>query len=373
MSSKAKAILKKYPLCSRCLERQVRLKAKYPTDTKECFICGNFFEHINDVVKTVATALNEYEFQTFSIGLSAPNEWIEKEDMIRSEFKLRGVHNIKSEASYALTLELSRVLNKRLDRFDPDVVAIVDVVSRDVKVLAKSVYLFGRYTKSKRGLPQKQPRCKVCRGRGCPECGYTGKEKQMSVEQLLSQRLLNIFKGSKVTFSWCGSEDEQSLVLGEGRPFYVEVHNPKKRNLPSLNLPFKLGFGVKLKQLTLLAAKPEKMPSFRSEVLARVLFQSKPDKKKLKEASALLERSEIYQASLSKRKTYVKKIYLFKIRVVGCKGFIRFICDGGLSIKRFLTGAGEPITPNLPSLLGVNIDLDEHKPFDILDVMLEGF
>ncbi|MFN3622102.1 MAG: hypothetical protein ACK4TI_04340, partial [Nitrososphaerales archaeon] len=76
----------------------MRLKTKYPIDTKECFICGNFFEHLNEVVKTVATALNEYEFQTFSIGLSALNEWIEKEDLIRSEFKVRGVRNIKSEA-----------------------------------------------------------------------------------------------------------------------------------------------------------------------------------------------------------------------------------------------------------------------------------
>lgn len=373
MRSKAKAILKKYPLCPRCLERQVKLRIKPQTHVEKCFICGNIFERLNDIVKTVAAALSAYEFQTFSIGLSTPSEWIEKEDLIRSEFKVQGVHNIKSDLARLLISELSKILGKRLDRSNPDVFALVDVKSGNVKVEARSIYLFGRYIKSKRGLPQKQPKCEICRGRGCPECGYTGKGKQMSVEQLLNQLILKIFQGSKAIFSWFGGEDEQSLVLGEGRPFYVEVRNPKLRHIPNLNLPIKLGFGIKLTQLTLLDAKPEKMPRFRVAVFARVLFHTKPDKNKLNEVSDLLERSEIHQVSARRRKTYTKKIYSFKMRVVGLKGFIRFICDGGLSIKRFLTGVGEPLTPNLPSLLGVNIDVDERKPFDILDVILEGF
>ena len=370
MSSKAKAILKKYPLCPSCLKRQVGSQIKPSIGLGECFICGGFFERIDDVAESVVAALSDYEFESFSVGLSAPSDWVEREDLIRSEFKLQGRHNVKSDASHKLASKLVVLLKKPINRFKPDVVAVLDVASGAVKVDARSIFLFGRYTKSRRGLPQKQPRCKICRGRGCPECEYAGKTKGPSVELLINQYLLKILQGPKTTFNWFGSEDERSLVLGKGRPFYVEVHNPKKRHLPTLTLPAKLGFGVKLTQLTLLETKPEKAPSFKIKVLARVLFKSKPDKNAVKNLPNLIE---VNQASLVKRKTYLKKIYSPTIRLVGNKGYIRFICDGGLSIRRFLTGVGEPITPNLPSLLGVTIELDEEKPFDILDVILEGF
>lgn len=373
MNSKAKAILRRYPLCSHCLERLIRPKLKYPLDTKECYICGGFFKRLDDIIKTVSRALGEYEFRSFNIGLSTPKEWIEKEDLIRSEFKLQGGRSIKADISHTLSSTLSKILEKPVNHLNPDLVAVVDVLSGGVVVDAKPVYLFGRYTKTKRGLPQKQVRCEVCRGRGCPECEFTGRGKGLTVEQLLSQHILDTLKGSKTTFSWCGGEDKQSLVLGGGRPFYVEVHNPKRRSLQHMDLPANVGHGVKIAQLTLLDGKPQKMPRFRSKVLARILFQSRPDRKKLSEIPTILERSEIHQASLKKRKTYVKRIYSFEIRVFGLKGFVRFECDGGLSIRRFLTGVGEPLTPNLPSLLGVNVELDEEKPFDILDVTLEGF
>ena len=370
MSSKARAILKKYPLCLSCLRRQVSIKIKPSLQQGECFICGGFFERIDDVAKSIQAALSDYEFGSFNLGLSAPSEWVEREDLIRSEFKLQGRRNVKSDASHKLASKLVVLLKKPINRFKPDVVAVLDVASGVVKVDARSIFLFGRYTKSKRGLPQKQPRCKICRGRGCPECEYTGKTKDPSVEYLISQYLLKILQGTKATFSWFGSEDEKSLVLGAGRPFYVEVHNPKKRHLPTLTLPAKLGYGVKLTQLTLLDVKPEKVPSFKIKVLARLLFQSKPDKKAVAALPTLIE---VQQASLKKRKTYLKKIYSPTLRLVGKRGYMRFICDGGLSVRRFLTGIGEPVTPNLPSLLGVSIDLDEEKPFDILDVLLEDF
>jgi tRNA pseudouridine synthase 10 len=370
LSSKAKELLKKYILCPSCLRRQINTKIKPPLQQGECFICGGFFERIEEVAKSVAATLSEYEFESFSVGLSAPREWIEREDLIRSEFKLQGKRNVKSDASHRLASKLVEILKKPLNRLKPDVVAIVDAASGAIKVDARSIYLLGRYTKSRRGLPQKQPRCRICGGRGCPECDYTGKTKDLSVEYLISQYLLKLLQGTKTTFSWFGGEDERSLVLGSGRPFYVEVHNPKKRHLPTLTLPAKLGYGVKLTQLTLLEDKPEKVPSFKIKVLARVLFQSKPDKKVLGNLPTLIE---VHQASLRKRKTYLKKIYSPTIRLVKNRGYLRFICDGGLSIRRFLTGVGEPITPNLPSLLGVNIEVDEEKPFDILDVLVEGF
>ena len=373
MSSKAKAILKKYALCSRCLSRQVKAPTKSSSRQEVCFICGGFFERIDDVASSVVSALSDYEFENFSIGLSAPVEWVEHEDLIRSEFKISGSHNVKSDALHTLASTLAKILRKPLNRFKPDVIAIIDPLSGVVKVDARSIYLFGRYTKTRRGLPQKQPRCKVCRGCGCPECEYTGKAKGMSVEQLISRYILGIMQGSKATFSWFGGEDDRSLVLGGGRPFYVEVHTPKKRSLPNLSLPTNLGYGVKLTQLNLLGSKPEKALSFKNKVLARLIFRSKPEKKILGEMPHLLENAEIHQASLCKRKTYVKRIYSPNIRIVGNKGVVRFISDGGLSIRRFLTGAGEPVTPTLPSILGVEVELDEDKPFDILDVMLEGF
>jgi hypothetical protein len=43
-------------------------------------------------------------------------------------------------------------------------------------------------------------------------------------------------------------------------------------------------------------------------------------------------------------------------------------CDGGLSIRRFFTGEGEEIEPNVSGILKREVKMNQEMPFDILTV-----
>src|SRR3970282_883649 len=94
---------------------------------------------------------------------------------------------------------------------------------------ARTLILSGRYIKKTRGMPQKQTSCTNCKERGCLECNYHGISKFTSVEGKISKLLFEKFNGTQTKITWIGGEDKNSLVLGNGRPFFAKLLNPKKR------------------------------------------------------------------------------------------------------------------------------------------------
>jgi len=75
------------------------------------------------------------------------------------------------------------------------------------------------------------------------------------------------------------------------------------------------------------------------------------------------------------RSSLTKKIH--KLTVESVEGDdkkrlrLRVECDGGLSIRRFLTGENSEVKPNVAEVLERKVVLDESAPFDILDVGFE--
>ena len=76
-------------------------------------------------------------------------------------------------------LEIAKILNQRLDGVKivndkPQIVALIDVLTLTVELDIRSVYIYGRYQKLERGIPQTRWPCRACKGRGCPRCNETG-------------------------------------------------------------------------------------------------------------------------------------------------------------------------------------------------------
>lgn len=69
------------------------------------------------------------------------------------------------------------------------------------------------------------------RGKGCESCNFSGKQYLISVEELISAEFINDAgaKGSK--FHGAGREDIDVRMLGNGRPFILELKSPLKRSL----------------------------------------------------------------------------------------------------------------------------------------------
>lgn len=83
----------------------------------------------------------------------------------------------------------------------------------------QSIYIAGRYLKYKRDIPQSEWIIDGCR------------HGNSSVEEFIGPYILSKTKGDKYVFSASGREDMDVRMLGRGRPFIIEVVNPKIPNI----------------------------------------------------------------------------------------------------------------------------------------------
>lgn len=86
--------------------------------------------------------------------------------------------------------------------------------SHQIKLTHKSCYVAGRYNKYSRELPQ------------TPWVVDGVKKAETSVQELICPKIVHAFQASDVKFSSSGREDVDVLMLGQGRPFLLELINP---------------------------------------------------------------------------------------------------------------------------------------------------
>jgi len=99
-------------------------------------------------------------------------------------------------------------------------------------VPSAKVFLEGRYRKLSRDLPQTVFFCPLCKGhprrrQGCERCQGFGKLTRDSVQELVGWVAGAFFKTRKNKFHGAGREDVDVRMLGEGRPFVLELIAPK--------------------------------------------------------------------------------------------------------------------------------------------------
>jgi tRNA pseudouridine synthase 10 len=387
--SLANEILESYRLCNWCLRRQLpkrmaNVKKKYKADqlqrslrntyiqssSNQCYICRGLTSSINSVSEQVLKALDGYEFGTFLVGASLPSDMMDREDKLRACFKLKGGESIKSEITQVIGRFISSKIGKKVSYRRPDLTVIVNFATGSISINTKPAYLFGRYVKKVRNLPQKQPKCANCGGSGCGECKGTGLASTQSVEGILASKIISYSQARQVRFTWVGSEDADSLVLGNGRPFYAEVFDPKIRSLnPNEPIFRRERQGIFLKEIQTVEAKPARIPDFTVTILARVRFERLVNQSDLEKLERELTNTTVQSLSRRKGKVLEKRIYSLKVRTLKeGKGELRIECDGGLSIKKFVTGENGDVIPNISQTLKIPISLDEKRPFDILKV-----
>lgn len=98
------------------------------------------------------------------------------------------------------------------------------------------IFIEGRYKKLVRDLPQTVFHCPTCKGhprrrRGCEQCEGFGKLTRDSVQELVAWVIGKAFGTRKNKFHGSGREDMDVRMLGTGRPFVLELLNPKNFGL----------------------------------------------------------------------------------------------------------------------------------------------
>ncbi|MCL4435849.1 MAG: tRNA pseudouridine(54/55) synthase Pus10 [Thaumarchaeota archaeon] len=391
-------LLKRYPLCDSCLGRQfsseprsfdyaskgrdLRQQAGFTgaeaDQQQPCYICGGLLSNLERYVELVLNAVKDYEFSSIIIGAKIPISITEKEDHLRAEMKLRGGETVKTN----FTGELNRIISQRLGveakHRVPDVTVVIDTLIDHAEVTPRPLYVYGRYVKTQRGIPQKRRRCPECRGEGCPKCDLTGYSTSDSVEQRLSEPLLNLFKAGKVRFTWLGGEDTDSLVLGRGRPFYAEVSEPMVRKPSNLESIMQAVNGaVSLKEFSILEGEPSSDREFTVTVESKMVLDQPVTEDALKNLETAFTGVAVTMTPPGRR-SITKKIRKLTAESAVEAGEdkwkrlrLRVECDGGLSIRRFLTGENGEVKPNVAEVLERKVVLDESAPFDILEVGFE--
>ena len=214
---------------------------EYDEDTK-CDICSDIFKEIDSsLLDLVCEKIDflEVEFDTFVVGCKLPKEIVEKDALISEKLGL-DVEILKREVNREMGKILEKNLPQEVDFDKEDVIIMADfrrMLKEDVekpvqvRIQINPIFIEGRYNKLVRNIPQTKWPCRKCKGRGCEACNFTGKQYPESVEELLSQTALKYSKGYEAKFHGAGREDIDVRMLGDGRPFVLEIKEPRIRKL----------------------------------------------------------------------------------------------------------------------------------------------
>ena len=201
-------------------------------ENDRCPLCKGLFTEIDTFTELIVNAFSDYEFDTYLIGSVIDEEIIQAENDIQTELGIENCgEGLKSEMNRVIGLKVYDRIGKEVSFERPDIVGVIDTRFDSVSLQLSPVFLYGRYQKFDRTIPQTIWNCKRCRGRGCEYCNGTGKIYQTSVQEIIGDPILEKMGGTRHLFHGMGREDIDARMLGNGRPFILEISNPRKRNL----------------------------------------------------------------------------------------------------------------------------------------------
>jgi len=242
-------ILAAGPICDECLGRAyakvgrgltngergraLRARLEIAGAAGTCWVCGGLFERAEEWAQRAAWRAEGIEFETYLFGVELSTRIEEMEALFAERFP-----NEEGEsAKHAFNRVVGKAFEARLERpatvafVRPHLSFVVDLRHDALRLHIASLYLYGRYRKLVRGIPQTRWPCRRCRGRGCPACGYTGKQYAESVEEWIAAPLLDAASAERAHLHGAGREDIDARMLGDGRPFVLELVSPRRRTL----------------------------------------------------------------------------------------------------------------------------------------------
>ncbi len=200
------------------------------TKPERCWVCNGAFEELDTWASRALEALDGCEHETFLVGTRLSGLLSENEELLWEIVGTDYAEPLKSELNREVGKRIADKTQKGVDFTKPDVVAMLDLADAAVRLQIRSVYICGRYKKLMRGIPQTRWSCRVCHGQGCEECGFTGQMSVESVEELIATRVIDAMSAVDTVFHGAGREDVDARMLGDGRPFIIEVREPRKRS-----------------------------------------------------------------------------------------------------------------------------------------------
>ena len=210
----------------------IKRGAEKNEEVEYCPFCEDLFVDIKMMAEMITEQLTKYEFKKMQLGAHFPKDQIITEDELRTQYGANGSQAIKSAFNDALGEQLvSNIENIELVKEQPEVMLLIDTLTLEPSIELRSLYLYGRYKKLERGIPQTRWPCRSCKGRkdGCESCEGTGQQYATSVQDQIGEPLRAAFEARDTAFHGMGREDIDVRCLGRGRPFVIEMKGPERR------------------------------------------------------------------------------------------------------------------------------------------------
>ncbi|ASJ03236.1 pseudouridine synthase [Thermococcus profundus] len=384
IAEKAEKILEKHNLCNHCLGRLFASLGKGTNEDRgrairfvinmersarglppiqepeKCELCDNVFERIPGIVEDMKRAAEGVEFETFLVGSRFPDGVKDKEKVIWEEFGVDTAEPINREFNRELGKAFGRATGKDTSK-SPDVVFIVEPYSGRIELQINPLYVYGRYRKLVRGIPQ------------TPLPDF-----EESVASIICRPFSRI-TGGKCVFKGAGREDVDVRMLGNGRPFILEIKRPKRRKFDLKEIVREINESGKVEVLDLRFTTPDEAENVlstphRKEYLAFVLVEEGVTPEEAEEVAKKLRGLEVHQRTpwrvrkVRADKVRVRKVHDAEARWIDGKHFeLRLVTDGGLYIKELISGDNGRTKPSVSDLLGKRAWCERLDVLNILD------
>ncbi len=361
---------------------------EYDEDTK-CDICSDIFKEIDSsLLDLVCEKIDflEVEFDTFVVGCKLPKEIVEKDALISEKLGL-DVEILKREVNREMGKILEKNLPQEVDFDKEDVIIMADfrrMLKEDVekpvqvRIQINPIFIEGRYNKLVRNIPQTKWPCRKCKGRGCEACNFTGKQYPESVEELLSQTALKYSKGYEAKFHGAGREDIDVRMLGDGRPFVLEIKEPRIRKLDLEKIEkeaneeaegktsyHNLKYTVRKRKAEIKTSSPDTYKVYRALVECEDEIREE-DLDKLQSLHTIQQRTPIRVSHRRADKIREKEVKELSCKYINPHSFEMIIkTEGGLYIKELISSDEGRSKPSVSEVLGTQAICAE---LDVIEV-----
>ncbi len=399
LALQAHAIVSSHPQeCKRILEtlatngflevaRELMLRFDKPLAKKEskksCYLCENKLENVDKLVSTSLASMKDIEFDNFLVGVELPIAISEREDEFKAKFDVTYGEDLRNEFARIVGKRISKLVCKDVDFKTPHVTVLVNPFSRKTKAQVKPLFIFGSYRKLVRDIPQSKWFCSDCHGKGCIKCNWTGKMYNDSVQEIIEKPFLEATQGIKTSFHASGREDIDARMLGNGRPFVLEISGPKKRTLNLIKIKKMVnlqGRGkVKISHLEYAdrdaVRKLKRNESLQKEYRITLEFENPVSRGDLVSLEKSLTNVPIKQKTpvrvLHRRADLTREKYIYELNVKRLspkKAEMKLRCQGGLYIKELVTGDEGRTIPNVSQILN---NRTRPRNLDVLNIIMK--
>jgi tRNA pseudouridine synthase 10 len=349
-------------------------------DDARCSVCLGEMDHENLArwAERATEALRDWEFSTFLIGTKMSGLLAENEELLLEDGGSGHAEPLKSELNREVGKLVAERTKHQADLKKPDIVLHLNLDKGIVELQVASVFIYGRYRKLIRGIPQTRWPCRVCKGSGCDRCNGSGRMYPESVDELIRPAVIEASLAEDTVFHGAGREDIDARMLGTGRPFIVEAQRPKRRTIDLAWLQDEINRQTcgKVEVIDLEIVGGEQVEVIKNaafektyEALVKLGSDVPEEKLKsvLKELVGLIDQRTPTRVSHRRAdKNRARRVFdADLIEIKGRSARITIRGDSGLYIKELISGDGGRTRPNLAVCLGVDAVVEE---LDVINV-----